>query len=713
MGIKKGFSHYGGNPSRLVNKYIGTAYDTVKAVADNLDRLGTIEEALEYFENYLGVLDAKPTFRPNGDVVQEGDFYYNETLELITYITSVTVSTDQSTGATSILVETYDFDIDELSRLATKAEDEANSSALSASNALASESAASASETASALSESNAATSEINSANSASASASSATDSLNSANAAALSESNASIHETNALASELAATDSELNAATSESNAATSASNALTSESNAATSEANALTSETNAAASAAAASQVATETDPDFIVYSGSGFIQPANGENLLIDATGQGTITVQLPFMDGTEQSKLIAIGDYNGSFNSTDYISIYDNSFVTLIENVITPNKILYLKYIDSTVGWKIVGEDKESVYDEYVINVYENPGPVNVLEGERWLLDATFLDSNVNLPNPNTFKDTQSMPISIGDLNNTIDGVNNYIDIFDHDSNLVERLNTAGRYITLQYLGISFGWKIIEDLDNQDFSSRLTTLETDTSSNASAITGLDSRLTAAESNISSNDTDITNLDSRLTTAESNISSNDTDISTLQTDLTNLETEVDLNSRLLIAKSNVTESVPFVDGTGNIVDSGLILTFDATSNELYDIGADGILTMLSDKDNVFSTLEAHVNKTGGLTDELLIWIESSADSGVTWNFVPNSLRRQNFTADGDGIKLLELSIDTAVSNGTKFRIKVARTNASGTMTIEQPQSFVFLDATADGFSRKLVIR
>lgn len=418
------------------------------------------------------------------------------------------------------------------------------------------------------------------------------------------------------------------------------------------TAENNISTNETNISNNTDAINNLNPSGDKDFNIYS-TGFIQASDGEQLYVNATGLGTVTVQLPYMDGTKQSSVIAIGDYNGTFNSTDYVSIFDNSFTQKIEDIITPNKIIYVKYIDNVVGWKIVGEDKESVYDEYVVNIHENVGPVNVLEGQRWLLDATFADSNVILPNPSTFKDSQSMPISIGDYNGSADDVNNFIDIYDYENVLIERINTSNRYITLQYLGINVGWKIIEDLNK----------------------------------------------GRIDNIESSISS--------------LQSEVDLNSRLITARSFTPVSVPTLNTSNTVTSEGVVLTFDATSNELFDIANDGVITILKEKDNINATFEAHFNKTGGSTDEILFWAEYSIDNGVNWQLTVYPLRRQNIVNDGDGVKLIDLSIDTVSPANTKFRLKVGRINSSGTITIDNPAPIIFADTTLTGFARKLTLR
>jgi hypothetical protein len=64
--------------SGLVQTYIGTAYDTVKFVADNLGAIEEISENVEYYnDTYYGPLDDVPTTRPDGTPIESGDMYFN------------------------------------------------------------------------------------------------------------------------------------------------------------------------------------------------------------------------------------------------------------------------------------------------------------------------------------------------------------------------------------------------------------------------------------------------------------------------------------------------------------------------------------------------------------------------------------------------------------------------------------------------------------
>lgn len=53
MGIKKGFSHRGENPTNQVEKYIGTSYDVVKEVYNNLDKISTVASFSDDFSDTI------------------------------------------------------------------------------------------------------------------------------------------------------------------------------------------------------------------------------------------------------------------------------------------------------------------------------------------------------------------------------------------------------------------------------------------------------------------------------------------------------------------------------------------------------------------------------------------------------------------------------------------------------------------------------------
>ncbi len=177
-----------------VDREVGSNFDTIKIVADNIDKVITVGEGLEYSYMYLGGSTTPPTVRLDGSPLQDGDYYTNTLEDTLNY---------------------YDLAEDKYIELDPEALLEAAGNA----------------ETASVT----AVEAAIQAGLSETAAANSATSAFASKESAATSEVNAGSSETNASASAVAASASETNASNSESNAATSEANAATSESNSAT----------------------------------------------------------------------------------------------------------------------------------------------------------------------------------------------------------------------------------------------------------------------------------------------------------------------------------------------------------------------------------------------------------------------------------------------------------------------------------------------
>lgn len=68
----------GNSVPQAIDKYINSAFDIVKLVADNLDNIENVSESVDLFDAYLGYHASAPTLRNNGEPLQEGDFYFNE-----------------------------------------------------------------------------------------------------------------------------------------------------------------------------------------------------------------------------------------------------------------------------------------------------------------------------------------------------------------------------------------------------------------------------------------------------------------------------------------------------------------------------------------------------------------------------------------------------------------------------------------------------------
>ncbi len=88
--------------NELVQKYIGSDYDTVKKVADALPLLTDLSDEIEELNNtYQGSLTEEPVTRPDGTPIKEGDRYYNSITKQ-TYVFSNGQWIGQNTLTTSI-----------------------------------------------------------------------------------------------------------------------------------------------------------------------------------------------------------------------------------------------------------------------------------------------------------------------------------------------------------------------------------------------------------------------------------------------------------------------------------------------------------------------------------------------------------------------------------------------------------------------------------
>lgn len=272
----------------MVNRHIGTAYDNVRIVAENIEAVIEVSEGIDVVTLYLGAFATPPTEGWNGAPLVSGNFYLNTTTNTVDY-----------------------YDADDMEWIAVDAETVVEA----AQTAVAARDAALLAQAAAELAETNAESSAAAALASENAAALSETNALASENAAAQSESNASASESaaatseaNALASENASAASEAAAAQSESNAATSATNAANSASAASTSETNASASEAAAANSAVVAAGYAADAEAAFDNftdrYLGAFAVDPTtdnDGNPLLVGASYWNTTTNDLRFWNG----------------------------------------------------------------------------------------------------------------------------------------------------------------------------------------------------------------------------------------------------------------------------------------------------------------------------------------------------------------------------------------------------------------------------
>ncbi len=245
MGIKSSGGSDGTNSA--INRHIGSAYDDVRIVADNIDIIKDIVASMDYLNNYLGIYDTPPTSKPDGTALEDGDYYLQRNTKVMSYwdadnaiwidfIVDPTYIEDlvQQAEEARDLAETYrdqaEVSKDDAASSAADAQTSEDAAELAERNAKASEVAADGSETNAASSEANASSSQSNAALSASNANSSANSAAGSAAAseqssqASLNYSNISAgHSNNSLTSANNSQSSANKAAISETNASASA----------------------------------------------------------------------------------------------------------------------------------------------------------------------------------------------------------------------------------------------------------------------------------------------------------------------------------------------------------------------------------------------------------------------------------------------------------------------------------------------------------
>ena len=156
-----------------------------------------------------------------------------------------------------------------------------------------------------------------------------------------------------------------------------------------------------------------------------------------------------------------------------------------------------------------------------------------------------------------------------------------------------------------------------------------------------------------------------------------------------------------------KLLIARvATPPQIIPTHDGTDG---TELTIKFGNTSTATVDL-TEGIFTILETVTEVIAIQEIHINRTGGgPVSELAMWVESSADSGVTWDPQPDSLRQYLISNDGDGGVVTDFSIETPLAAGGKFRMR-ATNIGGGNLSIQAPTTLTIGAGSISGFAAKL---
>lgn len=80
-----GLKNSGSNTTACINRHIGTAYDKVAIVADNIDEVKAIGSVLGSSFKYLGASDVPPSVRLDGSAIQNGDYYFDSVNDALVY----------------------------------------------------------------------------------------------------------------------------------------------------------------------------------------------------------------------------------------------------------------------------------------------------------------------------------------------------------------------------------------------------------------------------------------------------------------------------------------------------------------------------------------------------------------------------------------------------------------------------------------------------
>lgn len=136
------------------------------------------------------------------------------------------------------------------------------------------------------------------------------------------------------------------------------------------------------------------------------------------------------------------------------------------------------------------------------------------------------------------------------------------------------------------------------------------------------------------------------------------------------------------------VFIASSTIVQTIPLHDGTAS---TEITVLFGPANDGGVDV-TDGIMTALVDLSEFTSALEVHAKGDGPGGQEMLLtmWAEYSADAGVTWNIVPDSLHSNNVRDLESNSHSINISQAVSVPAGTKFRLRATKLGATNTTLI-----------------------
>jgi len=139
----------------------------------------------------------------------------------------------------------------------------------------------------------------------------------------------------------------------------------------------------------------------------------------------------------------------------------------------------------------------------------------------------------------------------------------------------------------------------------------------------------------------------------------------------------------------------------------------DSASCVTIDFGSVENDDmLVVNGVVTLKVALSTAVSLLSLHLQRAGGgQASELLIWVESSVDSGSTWVATPNTLRQVEIASNGEGFISMEFGQGQASPADAQFRLR-ATNDGGGTLEYFTPSTIDTGNGDASSFSALLDI-
>lgn len=154
------------------------------------------------------------------------------------------------------------------------------------------------------------------------------------------------------------------------------------------------------------------------------------------------------------------------------------------------------------------------------------------------------------------------------------------------------------------------------------------------------------------------------------------------------------------------LFIIEGKIEQAIPKHNGQAS---SELVLNLGTKANSALTC-TDGVITVLEDIVSFHALVELQTTKSGGGVGILVVWAESSTDSGATWSTIPDSLRANAVNTDSEGVHNYDLSSTSGVPAGTKLRVVVSNAG-SGNLSTNIP-TLTTSNGTVNGKAAKTTI-